>query len=120
MLLFFVKQKTAYELRISDWSSDVCSSDLQRQRDDRLIRRLRFWMRDQPFQDRADIGRVIALRADREQRARILRHRMILDRVHQIAVRLDDDAEDAERALEIRDAQATGLRCRIAPAVGLN
>src|SRR3546814_15199350 len=26
--VFFVKQKTAYELRISDWSSDVCSSDL--------------------------------------------------------------------------------------------
>src|SRR3546814_10078849 len=25
---FFVKQKTAYEVRISDWSSDVCSSDL--------------------------------------------------------------------------------------------
>src|SRR3546814_3332363 len=29
-LVFFVKQKTAYELRISDWSSDVCSSDLIR------------------------------------------------------------------------------------------
>src|SRR3546814_5605491 len=28
MLFFFFKQKTAYELRISDWSSDVCSSDL--------------------------------------------------------------------------------------------
>src|SRR3546814_7013338 len=29
MFLFFVfKQKTAYEMRISDWSSDVCSSDL--------------------------------------------------------------------------------------------
>src|SRR3546814_3629954 len=27
--LFFFKQKTAYELRISDWSSDVCSSDLR-------------------------------------------------------------------------------------------
>src|SRR3546814_6907648 len=27
-LLFFFKQKTAYEMRISDWSSDVCSSDL--------------------------------------------------------------------------------------------
>src|SRR3546814_2234007 len=27
---FFVKQKTAYEMRISDWSSDVCSSDLDR------------------------------------------------------------------------------------------
>src|SRR3546814_4531711 len=29
VLLFFFKQKTAYELRISDWSSDVCSSDLE-------------------------------------------------------------------------------------------
>src|SRR3546814_7329871 len=28
ILLFFFKQKTAYEMRISDWSSDVCSSDL--------------------------------------------------------------------------------------------
>src|SRR3546814_10319138 len=28
MSFFFFKQKTAYELRISDWSSDVCSSDL--------------------------------------------------------------------------------------------
>src|SRR3546814_1666942 len=27
---FFFKQKTAYEMRISDWSSDVCSSDLKR------------------------------------------------------------------------------------------
>src|SRR3546814_7352535 len=28
LLLFVFKQKTAYEMRISDWSSDVCSSDL--------------------------------------------------------------------------------------------
>src|SRR3546814_17323412 len=28
LVFFFFKQKTAYELRISDWSSDVCSSDL--------------------------------------------------------------------------------------------
>src|SRR3546814_9297990 len=28
VLFFFFKQKTAYEIRISDWSSDVCSSDL--------------------------------------------------------------------------------------------
>src|SRR3546814_15142112 len=27
-IMFFFKQKTAYEMRISDWSSDVCSSDL--------------------------------------------------------------------------------------------
>src|SRR3546814_8446232 len=36
--LFFVKQKTAYEMRISDWSSDVCSSDLE---DFRTLRRVR-------------------------------------------------------------------------------
>src|SRR3546814_2868227 len=29
VLFFFFKQKTAYEMRISDWSSDVCSSDLR-------------------------------------------------------------------------------------------
>src|SRR3546814_1063740 len=28
LFIFFFKQKTAYEMRISDWSSDVCSSDL--------------------------------------------------------------------------------------------
>src|SRR3546814_11544088 len=28
IIIFFFKQKTAYEMRISDWSSDVCSSDL--------------------------------------------------------------------------------------------
>src|SRR3546814_2174535 len=28
VIVFFFKQKTAYEVRISDWSSDVCSSDL--------------------------------------------------------------------------------------------
>src|SRR3546814_3842208 len=31
MIFFFFKQKTAYEMRISDWSSDVCSSDLRPQ-----------------------------------------------------------------------------------------
>src|SRR3546814_4104475 len=30
LFVFFFKQKTAYEMRISDWSSDVCSSDLLR------------------------------------------------------------------------------------------
>src|SRR3546814_7841641 len=29
LYFFFFKQKTAYEMRISDWSSDVCSSDLR-------------------------------------------------------------------------------------------
>src|SRR3546814_7782228 len=33
---FFFKQKTAYEMRISDWSSDVCSSDLESRREQEL------------------------------------------------------------------------------------
>src|SRR3546814_2687692 len=36
-MVFFFKQKTAYEWRISDWSSDVCSSDLRRE-DERFDR----------------------------------------------------------------------------------
>src|SRR3546814_1128737 len=32
VFFFFFKQKTAYEMRISDWSSDVCSSDLDSRR----------------------------------------------------------------------------------------
>src|SRR3546814_5230541 len=37
MGFFFFKQKTAYEMRISDWSSDVCSSDLYRRDDAALL-----------------------------------------------------------------------------------
>src|SRR3546814_8496890 len=33
VFVFFFKQKTAYEWRISDWSSDVCSSDLAKEPD---------------------------------------------------------------------------------------
>src|SRR3546814_10551695 len=42
-VFFFFKQKTAYEMRISDWSSDVCSSDLPARRKHRRgpVRQLR-------------------------------------------------------------------------------
>src|SRR3546814_559445 len=36
MCVFVFKKKTAYEMRISDWSSDVCSSDLSREIDGRV------------------------------------------------------------------------------------
>src|SRR3546814_6880634 len=63
---FFFKQKTAYEVRISDWSSDVCSSDLRPKVSaeplvsDRLLRRViesdtsksRFKPETLPFQPR--------------------------------------------------------------------
>src|SRR3546814_20962122 len=38
-VIVFFKQKTAYEMRISDWSSDVCSSDLQHRRE-QAVRRM--------------------------------------------------------------------------------
>src|SRR3546814_10015776 len=52
---FFFKQKTAYEMRISDWSSDVCSSDLELQR---LLSRLQF----NAMQDRFDCTRADLIR----------------------------------------------------------
>src|SRR3546814_17919598 len=42
---FFFKQKTAYEMRISDWSSDVCSSDLKLVRWRSEFARLHTWRR---------------------------------------------------------------------------
>src|SRR3546814_3713967 len=58
LCIFFCKQKTAYEMRISDWSSDVCSSDLRFQIPDGA-----HWvdLRRVPM----DVGRAIA-RATRE------------------------------------------------------
>src|SRR3546814_4000331 len=53
MLMFFFKQKTAYEMRISDWSSDVCSSDLRgEQRVDIGL--------DVAIARRVDVGRDVA------------------------------------------------------------
>src|SRR3546814_2679373 len=82
-MFFFFKQKTAYEMRISDWSSDVCSSDLRRAADStRLIglARARARWQDRPMERRithscgheqthsiygmfaADAGSIIAMR----------------------------------------------------------
>src|SRR3546814_12767698 len=46
--VFFFKQKTAYEMRISDWSSDVCSSDLFQVLERRQDRQAADELRDQP------------------------------------------------------------------------
>src|SRR3546814_12235579 len=56
---FFVKQKTAYEVRISDWSSDVCSSDLAG-----------WWSRSAPAQQLAQRGGVSAAHAQVHRPAR--------------------------------------------------
>src|SRR3546814_17471823 len=52
---FFFKQKTAYEMRISDWSSDVCSSDLAEARDAGNIARAIYDIRG-PFRLQFGIG----------------------------------------------------------------
>src|SRR3546814_3978046 len=49
-IFFFFKQKTAYEMRISDWSSDVCSSDL-------FPQTLNPWRRDDGRRDQATADR---------------------------------------------------------------
>src|SRR3546814_1919838 len=49
LVFFFFKQKTAYEMRISDWSSDVCSSDLWDLLEDYSV--------DQDFEDMPSEGR---------------------------------------------------------------
>src|SRR3546814_8085890 len=53
LFFFFFKQKTAYEMRISDWSSDVCSSDLG----DRT-HLVRCWPLARPHPRRCPLGRL--------------------------------------------------------------
>src|SRR3546814_8201271 len=64
-IFFFFKQKTAYEMRISDWSSDVCSSDLA-------------WVRDNPKEGLRDHAMLL------------MRARLGLRAPEVIAIRLDD------------------------------
>src|SRR3546814_2219058 len=71
-LFFFFKQKTAYEMRISDWSSDVCSSDLADEQPeifmtDRLAHQE---SRQQPHDEAAD-------EVDRQDAPRIARHERV-------------------------------------------
>src|SRR3546814_15842542 len=58
MLVFFFKQKTAYEVRISDWSSDVCSSDLSPRWHDRGRHQHRSRTSRPLWQLRSDQGRL--------------------------------------------------------------
>src|SRR3546814_9418058 len=74
LVLFFLKQKTAYEVRISDWSADVCSSDRvgpgaerllgARQDDDGdVVRRLEVVERRGQLLDQRGAERIQRLRA---------------------------------------------------------
>src|SRR3546814_10616549 len=56
-VFFFFKQKTAYEMRISDWSSDVCSSDLVAVPGDVPIVEHMAQSRHRPIQESLFVGR---------------------------------------------------------------
>src|SRR3546814_6207284 len=64
-VFFFFKQKTAYEMRISDWSSDVCSSDLfvNERREDRRHRHA-----DPPWHHAGDVCPAAGDHAEHRQR----------------------------------------------------
>src|SRR3546814_1311259 len=83
MLFFFFKQKTAYELRISDWSSDVCSSDLSAGRGRRSGRASAGGARP-PTPAPAPQSVALELRAQREPALLGVAH-LSLDRVQLVA-----------------------------------
>src|SRR3546814_18207789 len=110
MHIFFFKQKTAYEMRISDWSSDVCSSDLL---DDQVVERLRLQARQHghlraaldlehtdgigALQHLVDGGILRRHRGDGEVAAVVLPHQLeALAQAGQHAERQHVDLQDAE------------------------
>src|SRR3546814_20321281 len=112
-VFFFFKQKTAYELRISDWSSDVCSSDLQRVRTEiglPLPDADNQW-RSQPRADQ-QIRLAAAQDSERERPAQLRQH--VANRVNWIGAGLhlftDQMGDDLGVGLAGEDAAARDQR----------
>src|SRR3546814_2880355 len=71
-MIFFFKQKTAYEMRISDWSADVCSSDLLERAE--RVPQLRFHLlglRREEFEADADVAGKVGEERRRRGAARL-------------------------------------------------
>src|SRR3546814_3386788 len=92
MTFFFFKQKTAYEMRISDWSSDVCSSD--------LLLPLIFHARDRLRRDGGPAFQILG-RDARQGRA-----------AHLIALRLPRLARDPQHRRQIGRASCRERVCQ--------
>src|SRR3546814_1572243 len=69
VFFFFFKQKTAYEMRISDWSSDVCSSDLRLKRIEQALEKQILTPRDRADGITIEFNLEGLLRADSSARA---------------------------------------------------
>src|SRR3546814_20083373 len=100
VFFFFFKQKTAYEMRISDWSSDVCSSDLLEARDLDLL------ALERPRLDRRAVrvvARIEALAARRQPIERRLRE-IEVPLAHQFGHFLEEEGH-----LQGRDVRAVDI-----------
>src|SRR3546814_19118024 len=111
-LFFFFKQKTAYEMRISDWSSDVCSSDLPRRRCQHR-RTVRVGHRAPSlamlavhFPGARTMADIINLNKHRKQKARIEAERQAADN----RVRFSRTKAEKDKAAAEADAEAEARR----------
>src|SRR3546814_5875968 len=67
VFFFFFRQKTAYEMRISDWSSDVCSSDLEQAQEEEARRTAEELARQETRERMTADARRAAMTAARDQ-----------------------------------------------------
>src|SRR3546814_2404803 len=67
VIFFFFKQKTAYEMRISDWSSDVCSSDLITDLQDKIAEYEEEQVQKEPDGEKRNIQLFATLRSSLEE-----------------------------------------------------
>src|SRR3546814_7036225 len=88
-LVFFFKQKTAYEMRISDWSSDVCSSDLH------VLADFRF-----------------ASAGDPERQGDVVEGREMIDQAEVLEDDADPPPQPRHRSEERRVGKECGSTCR--------
>src|SRR3546814_4530690 len=107
---FFFKQKTAYEMRISDWSSDVCSSDLEVAIGERVERECRG---ERAHRRRHLLGRHPALGG---AGLVILAHRRCAA-IERLLLHLDDRHRDSRRQEVHRNAAAHRARADHADAL---
>src|SRR3546814_64773 len=98
LLFFFFKQKTAYEMRISDWSSDVCSSDLSASWRSRGRRERKLRDRDEHLRSVAEFHHIASDHRSAGRRERTARY--IVKRATRLDQRLF--ADDA-LALDLAD-----------------
>src|SRR3546814_16920180 len=89
LVFFFFKQKTAYEMRISDWSSDVCSSDLRAQSHEDRRRHLHLHQREHHHREPAEQQRSAPWLSQRKSSATRTRDRKSVVSGKSVSVRVD-------------------------------